>query len=312
MAKPDMLSGQWQAVYEGLCERPPRLNPKWFYDARGSALFDAITRQPEYYPTRAEEEILASQGDSIARWIGPDAQVAELGAGNGEKAVMLLRHLERPRSYVPTDISSASLEAAVHRIRQAYAGLTVEAVAADFFDGLPWPETLSEEGRCLVFFGSTIGNMEPAEAENWLRRLRRSLKPGEHFLIGVDLKKDPAILNRAYNDAAGITARFNLNALVHLNRVLGAGFHPERWHHQAGYNAERGRVEMYLVATEPERIRVGEHEISFRPGDRIHTENSYKYTIEEFHQMSRRAGYRIDAVWTDPRKWFSLHGISVE
>lgn len=181
----------------------------------------------------------------------------------------------------------------------------------DFFEQLVWPPDLPEHTRCLAFLGSTIGNMEPTRAQDWLTRLRASLRPGCHFLIGVDLKKDPEILNTAYNDAQGRTAAFNLNALRHLNQALGTTFHPHHWQHYAGYNPDHGRVEMHVVATRPERIRLGDGVVDFQPGDRIHTEYSYKYTVEEFRQLAQRAGYEAEMVWTDHRDWFSLHGLTV-
>ena len=309
MIDPQQAMSLCREVLEDLQERPPRLNPKWFYDDRGSTLFDAITRQPEYYPTRTEEAMISQQGEDIGRWVGPGAQLVELGAGNGEKAVMLLRHLENPSLYVPVDISSASLEISVNRIRRTFPTLAIEPVACDFSEGLPWPSDMHPQRRCLIFFGSTIGNMEPHEAEHWLARMRKALDAGERFLIGVDLKKDPAILDRAYNDAAGVTAEFNRNALRHLNEALGTTFDVDMWQHEASYNPQRGRVEMYLVATRTERVRICGELLTFYSGDRIHTESSYKYHIDEFMKMARHAGYETDWVWTDDSGWFSLHGL---
>lgn len=298
-------------VWEGLHREHPTLSPKWFYDAQGSALFDQITHQPEYYPTRCESEILQKSGSDIADWLGPSALVAELGAGNGEKGVILLRHLERPTVYVPIDISPASLDKAVNYTHAAMPGLRVEALCADFFDGVSWPQDLPAALRCVLFFGSTIGNMEPHEAEAWMARLRRSLNPGDRFLVGVDLKKDVALLNAAYNDAAGVTARFNRNALAHLSRALGTTIDMNSFRHHAAYNADRGRMEMYLEATSGQTIRLDDGTIRFNHGDRIHTENSYKYTVDEFSEMATAAGFKTDQVWLDAHGWFSLHGLRV-
>ena len=298
-----------EGVWSGLKGRPRSLNPKWFYDARGSALFDAITHQPEYYLTRCEREILEQQGADVTRWIGPDMVLAELGPGNGEKAVLLLRQLRRPSAYVPIDISPASLEAAVDGMRQALPGIRVEALCRDFAEGVDWPQYLTSEPRCLAFFGSTIGNMEPKAAARWLAQLRARLRPGEKMLLGVDLKKDPQLLHAAYNDAAGVTAAFNLNALSHLNHAIGTDFNPDWFIHQAGYNPDQGRVEMYLQATCDQVVHVGQHVLRLERGERIHTENSYKYTLEELRRLTESAGFATDRVWLDRQRWFSLHGL---
>lgn len=299
-----------EEVWEGLKKTPRQLNPKWFYDARGSALFDQITRQPEYYLTGCEREILEQQGAAIAEWIGPQAVLAELGAGNGEKAVLLLRQLRDPAAYVPIDISAASLETAVEGIRQAMPGVRVEALCRDFGEGVDWPDYLSSGPRCLVFFGSTIGNMEPEAACAWLSRLCASLRPGDKMLLGVDLKKDPALLNAAYNDAAGVTAAFNRNALSHLNQAAGTDFDPDRFVHQAFYNPDKGRMEMHLEATEPQTVHVGSHVLELAGGESIHTESSYKYALEDFARLIHAAGFKTDQVWLDHREWFSLHGLA--
>jgi L-histidine N-alpha-methyltransferase len=300
-----------EEVWAGLQEPPRTLNPKWFYDARGSALFDAITQQPEYYPTRAELEILRGRGREISRWIGADAVLAELGAGNGEKAVALLKRLIRPHAYVPVDISSASLETAVHGIRRAMPGIRVEALCLDFMQGFHWPEETSAAHRCLVFFGSTIGNMEPDQARGWMVRMRSALGANDKMLVGVDLVKDASVLNQAYNDRAGVTAAFNLNALTHLNHETGSNWDPKSFRHVAFFNPEKGRVEMHLEAVRPQAVQMGPYQLALEPGERIHTENSYKYSLESFRDLAQSAGFHIDQVWLDGRRWFSLHGLSV-
>lgn len=301
-----------QEVWSGLVKTPRTLNPKWFYDTRGSALFEAITRQPEYYLTRCELDILERHAKAIGEWIGPAALLAELGAGNGEKAVRLLSVLADPAAYVPIDISESSLEAAVQGIRRVMPHIRVEAMCVDFTNGFAWPAELSAPSRCLVFFGSTIGNMEPGDAAHWLSRLcQASLRPGDKMLLGVDLKKDPALLNAAYNDAQGVTAAFNLNALRHLNNELGTDFDLGGFRHQAFYNPERGRVEMHVQALRQQTVSLGQRRLTLSPGERIHTESSYKYTVAEFRDLTASAGFRTDAVWVDAQGWFSLHGLSV-
>lgn len=295
----------------GIKEAPRTLNPKWFYDARGSSLFDQITRQPEYYLTRAELEILRTHGSDISRWVGPDAMVAELGAGNGEKAVLLLASLSRPAAYVPVDISPASLETAVHGIHQALPAVRVQPLCVDFHQGLRWPPDLVFSRRCLVFFGSTIGNMDPDQACAWLKRLSGALMPGDKMLVGVDLIKDADVLNQAYNDRAGITAAFNRNALVHLNREVGSNWDPDNFRHVAFFNPGCGRVEMHLEAVAAHTVVIGDHFLSLESGERIHTENSYKYRVESFCELTQKAGFHTDTVWMDSRGWFSVYGLSV-
>lgn len=296
-------------VWSGLERDPRQLNPKWFYDAHGSMLFDQITRQPEYYLTGCELEILANSANEIGRWIGRDAVLAELGAGNGEKAIMLLQALLRPTAYVPIDISPASIELAVRNIRAAMPSIRVEALCLDFSEDFAWPRDLSAFPRCLVFFGSTIGNMEPADAMRFLSRLHRSLRAGDKMLVGVDLKKDISVLNAAYNDRAGVTAAFNLNALAHLNHDLNANFDVGAFRHRAFYNPERGRMEMHLEAKSQQIVSLGGKTLSLAPGERIHTENSYKYGLDDFKRLTENAGFRSDAVWLDSKQWFSLHGL---
>lgn len=299
-----------EAVWQGLSASEPTLNPKWFYDAQGSALFDAITRQPEYYLTDCEREILRRHGDEIGRWIGPDAVIAELGAGSGEKAVLLISALDRPAAYVPVDISAASLAAACQAMRSAFPHLTVQGWCGDFRQGLDWPDLGLATNRCVLFLGSTIGNMEPREALDWLGLIRRqALEPGNKVLVGVDLKKDPVVLNAAYNDAMGVTDAFNRNALLHLNHVFGTNFDPGKFRHQAFYNPDKGRVEMHLECLAFQTVTVGQRTLTFRPGDRIHTENSYKYTLKEFQSLADEAGLGTQKIWTDPRGWFSLFGL---
>ncbi len=303
--------GRIEEVWRDLSKTPPSLNPKWFYDAQGSRLFDEITRQPEYYLTACELNIITAQGAEIGRWIGPGAALVELGAGNGEKAVLLLHALQKPAAYVPVDISRASLETAVHTVRKAMPQLRVEALCQDFGQGFSWPSHLSADCRCLAFLGSTIGNMEPFEAGRWLGHMANSLHPGDKMLIGVDLKKDPRVLNAAYNDANGVTADFNRNALAHLNRALNTRFDVAGFLHRAYYNERAGCIEMHLQAISDQMVEIGPYRLKIAAGEHIHTENSYKYTVEEFGQLARDAGFETDMVWCDQPRWFSLHGLRV-
>ena len=309
--KPERKSRMLQEVWQTLSRSPRALEPKWFYDAEGSRLFEEITRQPEYYPTQCERDILEHQGDDIALWIGPHAYLAELGAGNGEKAVLLLKRLINPEAYVPIDISEASLESAVREIHKAVPGIRVEALCRDFGDGLDWPSYLGPGRRCLVFFGSTIGNMEPEAAQAWLGRVKGALRPGDKMLLGVELKKDPDLLNAAYNDAAGVTAAFNRNALKHLNQALDADFNVDAFSHRAFYDPKKGRVEMHLESMMDQTVQIGPERLHMAQGERIHTESSYKYTVEEFKALTASAGFETEKVWLDGRGWFSLHGLSV-
>lgn len=295
-------------VWASLNLTPPTLSPRWFYDAHGSALFDQITAQPEYYLTRCELAILRDSGTAIAEWLGPQVVMIELGAGNGEKAATLVQALVNPVAYVPIDISPASLETAIEAIHVAMPELPVRALCQDFLEAVPWPN-ISASRRCVVFFGSTIGNMDPRQAVNWLASLRSTLDEGDRVLLGVDLKKDREILNAAYNDACGVTAEFNRNALAHLNQALGTDFDIAGFGHRAAYNADKGRMEMFLEALQPHQVHIGDRTIYLAKGDCIHTESSYKYTIEEFQAMAEAAGFRQDRVWLDKRQWFSLYGL---
>ncbi len=296
-------------VLRGLNSRPHALNPKWFYDAWGSHLFEEITRQPEYYLTDCELNILRMHAEAISKWMGPGVVLAELGAGNGEKATRLISALKSPRCYVPIDISSQSLQSAVDSIRQFKPGIEVNPLCLDFGEGFLWPDGLPVGPRCLVFMGSTIGNMEPADAVLWLSGLGAHLNRTDKMLIGVDLKKDEKILNAAYNDAQHVTAAFNLNALAHLNRALGANFNLALFHHESFYNPTYGRVQMHLVAMADDIIRMGGQELSILANESIHTENSYKYDIKDFQTLTEAAGFRVDAVWVDSRHWFGLFGL---
>ena len=299
-----------EEVLQGLASRPRRIAPKFFYDERGSRLFDAICALPEYYPTRTEMGILESCADDVARMAGPDSSLIELGSGASKKIRLLLEAI-RPRRYLGIDISREFLRQSVEHLAHDYPWIEVLAVCADFMQDFELPGGAGE-GKKLAFFpGSTIGNFEPHDALAFLQRVRRLVQPDGALLIGVDLKKNPQLLHAAYNDSAGITAQFNLNLLLRLRDELGAELDPQGFRHRAFYNTARGRIEMHLVSRRAQDIRLLGRRFHFEPEESIHTENSYKYTLEEFHALARSAGLRPRQVWLDSARLFSVHYLSV-
>ena len=297
-------------VLTGLACQPKHLPPKFFYDRRGSQLFDAITRLPEYYPTRTEIGILREQGGAIAEHLGHGTVLIELGSGSPQKIRVLLDSL-RPAVYMPVDISTEHLRESAGDIARDYPDVRVEAVCADYSDGLQLPEIPGKTTRAAFFPGSSIGNFEPPAAVGLLRDVGRDLGQGGAMLIGVDLKKDRQQLDAAYNDSQQITAAFNLNLLTRINRETDADFDTERFDHRAFYNEAAGRIEMHLVSTCDQEVRVDGHHFRFDDGETIHTENSYKYSVEEFHALGAEAGYEVEQVWTDPDELFSVHCLRV-
>jgi dimethylhistidine N-methyltransferase len=291
----------------GLTAPAKRIPCKYFYDERGSRLFDLICEVPEYYPTRAEMEILATRGREIAAAVGPDAALVEFGAGSARKVRLLLDRLCRPAAYVAIDISREHLLRAAGALARDYPRLPVAAVVADYMRPLELPDMVRRGGaRPVVFFpGSTVGNLDPPEAVAFLRRVAEGTGGG--LLIGVDLKKDAGILNAAYNDARGVTAAFNLNLLLRANREVGAGFDLRAFAHRAFYERDKGRIEMHLVSRRAQVVDIGGLGIRFSAGETIHTENSYKYAVDEFREMAGAAGWTPRAVWTDAGGLFSLH-----
>ncbi|MDH3514090.1 MAG: L-histidine N(alpha)-methyltransferase [Gammaproteobacteria bacterium] len=299
-----------EEVLQGLASRPRRIAPKFFYDERGSRLFDAICELPEYYPTRTEMGILDSCAGEVARLAGPDGTLIELGSGASRKIRLLLEAV-RPRQYLGIDISREFLRQSAQQLAHDYPRLDVHAACADFMHDIELPDG-AIEGRRLAFFpGSTIGNFEPWDAQAFLGRVRRLIQPDGGLLIGVDLKKDPALLNSAYNDSAGLTAEFNLNLLERLRGELGAEVNPQGFRHRAFYNTQRGRVEMHLVSRRAQEIRLNGRRFHFAAGESIHTENSYKYAVGEFHSLARGAGLWPRQVWLDSDRLFSVHYLAV-
>ncbi len=295
-----------QEVLQSLSETPKRLSPKFFYDERGSRLFDAICNLPEYYPTRTEIGILTDHGDEMARHIGRDAALFELGSGNSRKIRLLLSAL-RPKIYAPMDISQEHLAQSARAIADDYPWLQVHAACVDYSKDWFLPEALQSGRRAAFFPGSSIGNLDRGPAVALMRQILKLVGPEGGFLIGADLKKDPAILEPAYNDAQGVTAEFNKNCLRRINLDLDANFQPDRFRHVAFYSQTRGRIEMHLESLEDQRVQVGGHTFHFDRGERIHTENSYKYDVDEFRQMGEEAGFRPIDVWIDKNRLFSIH-----
>ncbi len=295
-----------EEVIDGLTQRPKRLSPRLFYDARGSELFDAICELPEYYVTRTECAILRQYAAEIAGLVGKGCVLIEPGSGSSRKVRLLLPAL-RPAAYVPIDICAEHLFKAADELRADFRWLEVRPACADF-NALPASGEFGGGGRRVVFFpGSTIGNLEPDRASRLLRRLAGLAGGGGGLLVGVDCKKSLGMLHAAYNDAQGITAAFNLNMLTRLNRELAADFDVSRFRHHAFYNQKFGRVEMHLVSAGEQQVEIGGTRIAFAPEESIHTENSYKYTVGEFKLLGRSAGLVPLRVWQDPDRLFSLH-----
>jgi dimethylhistidine N-methyltransferase len=299
-------------VLEGLAATPKRLPAKYFYDEAGSRLFERITELPEYYPTRTELRILESSAESIARLADPGAALIEFGSGSTAKARLLLRHMASVRAYVPVDISAEFVNGEAARLQADFPALRVLPVAADFTGAFELPAAVKAGPRLGFFPGSTIGNLEPHEVTGFLRRARRALGQAAAFVVGVDLVKDPEVLYAAYNDSQGVTAQFNRNLLVRINRELGADFDVSAFEHHAFYHRELRRIEMHLASMRRQKVRILGKCFEFRAGETIHTENSYKYTIESFAALARGAGWSIGAVWTDPEHYFSVQALVPE
>ena len=298
-------------VIAGLSQPQKALNPKYFYDQRGCELFEAICELPEYYPTRTEMAIMRARAPDIAQRLGPECVLIEYGSGSSRKTRALIAELN-PVAYVPIDIAGGHLRASALELAAAFPGLRIIAVCADYSRPLALPEIDNLGARRIVFFpGSTIGNFTVPEAQQFLIHARRLAHAGGAMLVGVDLKKDYGVLHAAYNDAQGVTAAFNVNLLARINRELGADFNLAAFRHHAFYNAGAGRIEMHLASLEDQRVTLGGREFSFRAGETMHTENSYKYSIAEFQALARAAGFEADACWTDAQQLFGVHYLNV-
>jgi dimethylhistidine N-methyltransferase len=285
-------------VLHGLALPQKRLAPKYFYDAHGSRIFDAICELAEYYPTRTEIDILRRHGAAMAERLGRDALLVELGSGSSLKIRVLLEAL-RPAVYMPVDISKDHLLQSAESLAATFPSLQVHAVCADYSVPFQLPVDDHEHPRAAFFPGSSVGNFDPADAERFLRRIGDLLGPGGRLLVGVDLVKDRQVLEAAYNDADGVTADFNLNLLTRINRELGADFDLAGFRHRARFNAESSRIEMHLISTRAQQVSISGKSFAFAEGESIHTESSYKYSIEGFHALARRAGFEPEQVWTD-------------
>jgi len=294
----------------GLSGDPKSLPCKYFYDEAGSRLFARITAQPEYYPTRTEAAIFESEAERIARFIGPEAVLVEFGSGNSEKSRVLLdacsQHVGGLAAYVPQDISGPFLEKVAAGLRSEYPGLPVLPVAGDFTQPVPLPELPPHRRRVGFFPGSTIGNFAPPAAIQVLRTFHDAVGPGGGLILGADLAKDATTLERAYDDAAGVTAAFNKNLLVRANRELGGDFPIERFRHEARWNPRDSRIEMHLVSDDARTVTVAERTFDFAAGESIHTENSHKFSREMLAGLATEAGFTIETIWTDPKGWFAV------
>jgi L-histidine Nalpha-methyltransferase len=300
-------------VISGLSRPQKALLPKYLYDAKGSRLFERICHLREYYPTRTELALTRRHLSEIVRFAGGRCELIEYGSGESVKTRMLIEHL-RPSRYVPVEISEAALRMASERLARDFPWLNIAAVVGDFSRPIKLPPRGAGGARRRVayFPGSTIGNLSPEEAEGFLRMTRAQVGASGAMLVGVDLKKDANVLHAAYNDARGVTAAFNLNLLARINRELGGDFDLQRFRHYAFYNATLGRVEMHLVSLARQSVRVGRSRFQFDVGETIHTENSCKYSIEEFQALAAEAGFRSARVWRDRRGLFSLHGLTAD
>lgn len=299
-------------VIAGLSHPRKTLPPKYFYDARGSQLFDAICALPEYYPTRTELAMLAQAAPEMASRIGAQSAIVEYGSGSGSKTAVLIEAL-RPVAYVAIDISSAALRGAVSRLAAGFPKIRMLAICADYTRALSLAEldALEARRRVIYFPGSTIGNFTIEEALAFLRNAREVAGSHGAMLVGVDLKKDRGLLHAAYNDAQGVTAAFNLNVLRRINNELGGDFDLERFAHRAHYDEVAGRIEMHLVSTADQKVNIAGRKFSFTAGETIHTENSYKYSVEDFQSLARKAGFDPEYYWVDRERLFSIHYLTV-
>jgi dimethylhistidine N-methyltransferase len=302
------LSSFKEEVFSGLSAQPKVLEPKFFYDEEGSRLFEQICEVPEYYPTRTEMAILESNAREMRNAIGDNPLLIEFGSGNSQKIRLLLDQL-KPAGYIAIEISREQLLLACDELSAIYPRLSITAICADYCQQilLPQLDSGSNARRTAFFPGSTIGNFAPAAAIRFLTNVRQTVGPSGGLLIGVDMKKDRKLLNAAYNDEAGVTAAFNVNLLRRMNSELGADFDLESFNHHAFYNDALGRIEMHLVSQCKQQVRIGDKVFRFAKGESIHTENSYKYTIDEFRSMAAQAGFGLGKTWVDKDSLFSVH-----
>ncbi len=302
-----------QDLISGLSETPKTLPCKYFYDRRGSELFEQICELDEYYPTRSEISILRQHGSEIAATIGSGCALIEFGSGSGLKTEVLLSKLSDPAAYVPVDISREHLKLAATDLSRKFPDLDVVPVCADFTDEfhIP-PERLNGSPRTVYFSGSTIGNFEHSDAIELLQRIAQLCESGGGLLIGVDLQKDRAVLEAAYDDSEGVTRDFNHNLLRRANAELGADFDLSQFDHLARYDEQHDRIEMHLVSRSDQQVTVADQTFEFTEGETIHTENSHKFTLQGFAEVAAQAGFHVRSVWTDPNEYFSVQYLVVD
>jgi dimethylhistidine N-methyltransferase len=301
-------------VEKGLAIRPRKLPPKYFYDEKGARLFESITELEAYYPTRTEISILQDHGREIGERLGASIRLVEFGSGSGEKTWLLLRHLIQPAAYIPVDISRTQLVQFALSVASEFPDLEVAPVCADYTAHFELPPTQVPTSRCVAFFpGSTLGNFEPPDAEAFLKWVADLLGPDGSFVVGLDLRKEATIIERAYNDADGVTAEFNLNLLDRINRECGADFDRAAFRHHAFFDADKSRIEMRLVSTREQRVTLPSTgpsssggTFSFEVGEHITTEYSHKFELEEFSEVALRAGWSLAHHWMDARAWFAV------
>ncbi|RDB33974.1 L-histidine N(alpha)-methyltransferase [Exiguobacterium sp. RIT594] len=295
-----------QEVLHGLAQPQKVLQAKYFYDQTGSELFERITQQPEYYLTRTEIDILSEHQAAIADCIGPVHTLIEYGSGSSRKIKSLLSSLHQLEQYMPIDISKDFLIQSAHQLSQDYPGLRIKAVCGDYSAPLHLP--VEDKQKKVIFFpGSTIGNFNPQEAAAFLQQSSQLLEKGDGFLIGIDTKKETDLLHAAYNDRAGVTAQFNLNILRHINETLGGTFDAELFEHVAFYNEQQGRIEMHLKSRINQIVTIADQRFPFKEGETIHTENSYKYSQEEFQRLAKQNGFTPIRCFMDAKHQFSVH-----
>lgn len=299
-------------ILEGLRKPLKELPSKYFYDEAGSQLFDLITELDEYYLTRTEVQIMHDKIQEIASVLGPHCMLIEYGSGRSIKTRQLLDHLESPAAYVPIDISREHLLQAALELAQSYPKLEILPICADYTSNFKLPQPSEAGARQVAYYpGSTIGNFDHKPAKRFLSQIAQTCGKGGGLLIGVDLKKDFNTLHRAYNDQEGITARFNLHLLERLNQEISTNFQLDQFGHYAFYNPAHGRIEMHLVSLSKQKVRIGKEQIAFANYESIWTESSYKYTLDEFGELAASAGFQVEHVWLDPKKFFSIQYLTV-
>lgn len=312
LSEQEQTPGFRDDVIRGLSESQKELHCKYFYDARGSQLFDQICELPEYYPTRTEASIMSRNADAIGERIGDDAVLVEYGSGSSTKTRLLLDHLVDQRAYLPVDISDEHLLRTADQLRLDYPNLQIDPIVADFTAGFDLPEAYQATPVTVYFPGSTIGNLRPDAAVNLLSEIAKQCHSGGGLLIGFDLAKAPKTLIAAYDDSAGVTAEFNLNLLTRINRELDSDFDVNQFAHVAIHNEEASRIEIYIESRCQQTVSIGDEQFDFAEGERIFTEYSHKYSIEQFTSMAEQAGFTMDESWTDKDGLFAVMHLSLQ